>query len=186
VSLSTFIDYFLCAGQGDAQNLGYSPIPLNLVKGGLLQVTHIPWAGATPNPTTLAGCDNPTFTDGVLTVLKDAPYPNKCQYYTEPLSCGSGGSSGSDNGSDGSKSGANSGNPGSGGSGSGDPADGAGGGGGSGATATNVSGQVVNLAADDADQPALGALTAIAILVAIGVPPALAIWLRRRRRQSPG
>jgi ABC-type phosphate transport system substrate-binding protein len=185
LSLSTFIDYFLCAGQADAANLGYSPLPLGLVKGGLLQVTHIPGAGSTPNPTTLAGCDNPTFTNGVLTVLKTAPYPSKCQYYTEPLSC-AGGTSTSGTDSDKSKSTSTSGPSNSTIPGSSNPGGGGGGGGGSGTTNPNVTGQVVNLAADDANQSVLGALTALAIVVAIGVPPALGIWLRRRRRQSRG
>jgi ABC-type phosphate transport system substrate-binding protein len=185
LSLSTFIDYFLCAGQGDAASLGYSPIPLNLVKGGLLQVTHIPGAGSTPNPTTLAGCDNPTFTGGVLTVLKTAPYPNKCQYYTEPLSCAGGTSTtGTGSGKSKSKSTSTSGAGNSGTGGSSNP--GGGGGGSSGSTNPNVTGQVVNLAADNANQSALGVLTALAIIVAIGVPPTLGIWLRRRRRQSSG
>jgi ABC-type phosphate transport system substrate-binding protein len=184
LSLSTFIDYFLCAGQADAANLGYSPLPLNLVKGGLLQVTHIPGAGPTPNPTTLAGCANPTFTNGVLTVLKTAPYPSKCQYYTEPLSC-AGGTSTTGTDSDKSKSTSTTGPSNSTTPGSSNPG-GGGGGGGSGTTNPNVTGQVVNLAADDANQSVLGALTALAIVVAVGVPPALGIWLRRRRRQSRG
>jgi ABC-type phosphate transport system substrate-binding protein len=184
-SLSTFIDYFLCAGQADAANLGYSPIPLNLVQGGLLQVTHIPWAGPTPNPNTMAGCDNPTFTGDELTVLKDAPYPNKCQYYTEPLSCAGGGTSTTGPGSNSDKSKSTS-TPGPGNSATAGSDPGTGGGGGSNTTNPNVAGQVVNLAGDDANQSALGALTAVAIIVAIGVPPALAVWLRRRRRQSSG
>jgi ABC-type phosphate transport system substrate-binding protein len=184
-SLSTFIDYFLCAGQADAANLGYSPIPLNLVKGGLLQVTHIPDAGSTPNPTTMAGCDNPTFTNGVLTVLKTAPEPSKCQYYTEPLDCtGNGTTSASPSTS--ATPGASSSTtaaPGSAADPNGGGTNPAGGGTDTG-TATTVTGQVVNLASDDADQPALGVLTALAIIVAIAAPPTLAIWLRRRRRST--
>lgn len=187
-SLSTFIDYFLCAGQGDAANVGYSPIPLNLVKGGLLQVTHIPDAGSTPNPTTMAGCDNPTFTNGVLTVLKTAPEPSKCQYYTEPLNCTGNGTSTTaspstsatpDAGSSSPAAGSTSGNSDESGT---NPADGGTTNGGT--VTTTVSGQVVNLASDDADQPALGVLTAVAIIVAIGAPPTLAIWLRRRRKST--
>jgi ABC-type phosphate transport system substrate-binding protein len=179
LSLSAFINYFLCAGQADAANLGYSPLPLNLVKGGLLQVTHIPGHGPTPNPTTLAGCDNPTFTNGVLTVLKTAPYPSKCQYYTAPLSCAGGTSTGT--------SGKSTSTP----TASPDTSTTPGavnpdGGGGTPTTNPNVTGQVVNLAADDANQSALGVLTALAVIVAVAVPPALGIWLRRRRRQSPG
>ena len=190
-SLSTFINYFLCAGQTDAASLGYSPLPLNLVKGGLKQVDRIPGHGPTPNPVTLAGCDNPTFTNGVLTVLKDAPFPSKCQKVGEPLDCASGGqptpgtSSSPSPGASGSASpsaaasvapvAGSGGNPATGGGSASDPAG-----------TTAVSGQVVNLASDGASQPALGALTAAAILVAVAAPPALAIWLRRRRGRSPG
>ncbi len=184
-SLSTFIDYFLCAGQNDTASLGYSPLPLNLVKGGLLQVDHIPDHGPTPNPTTLAGCDNPTFTNGVLTVLKDAPEPNKCQKIGTPLNCSSTGSTTSTTPSPGASVSASAGGtPSPGSSGAVIPA--ASVSPGSGGTAVDVSGQVVNLAADSADQPALGVLTALAILVAVAVPPTLAIWLKRRRKQSSG
>ncbi len=41
-TLSTFINYFLCAGQQEVAALGYSPLPLNLVQGGLLQNSKIP------------------------------------------------------------------------------------------------------------------------------------------------
>lgn len=184
-SLSTYIDYFLCAGQGDAARLGYSPIPLNLVKGGLLQVTHIPGHVSGPNPDTLAGCANPTFTNGVLTVLKDAPYPPKCDKLGEPLSCGSGGSGGNNSGSPSASSSASATSSAGTGSGGSDPGPGGGGGGDGGAAASNPQGQVVNLAADGASQPALGVLTALAIVVAIAAPPALLIWLRRRRGQAP-
>jgi ABC-type phosphate transport system substrate-binding protein len=192
-SLSTYIDYFLCAGQGDAAKLGYSPIPLNLVKGGLLQVTYIPGAISGPNPNTLAGCNNPTFTGDELTVLKNAPYPPKCDKEGEPLDCGSGGSSGTGgggkkgsggNGGSGSTGGSG-GNGGSGSTGGGNPATG-GGGSGDGATSTNVQGQVVSLASDGANTPILGAVTAVAIVVAIAAPPTLFIWLRRRRGQASG
>jgi ABC-type phosphate transport system substrate-binding protein len=192
-SLSTFIDYFLCAGQADAANLGYSPIPLNLVKGGLLQVTHIPSAGSTPNPTTMAGCDNPTFTNGVLTVLKTAPYPNVCQYYKKPLTCSSTETAAPDPGGRSRKPASGSSSPAASTSASATATDTPGvqvGAGGAGsnpdATSTDVAGQVVNLASDDASQPTLAAITAVAILVAVAAPPTLAIWLRRRRRQSSG
>jgi ABC-type phosphate transport system substrate-binding protein len=194
-SLSTFIDYFLCAGQKDTAPLGYSPLPLNLVKGGLRQVLHIPGHGPTPNFRTMAGCNNPTFTNGVLTLLKDAPYPSKCQKVGAPLNCGSGGggptaspSPGSSKspGSGSSPSSSSGSNPGSGSSsGTSDPGTGSGTGSSTGATTTTVNGQVVSVAASTADQPVLGAVTAAAILVAVIAPPVLAFWLRRRRRQAP-
>ena len=86
-TLSTFVDYFLCGGQREVAALGYSPLPLNLVQGGLLQSTKIPGAIPGPNLTTLAGCNNPTFTNGKLTLLLDAPQPSPCDKVGEPLNC---------------------------------------------------------------------------------------------------
>ena len=86
-TLSTFVNYFLCAGQREVAALGYSPLPLNLVQGGLLQSSKIPGAIPGPNLTTLAGCDNPTFTNGMLTLLQDAPQPSPCDKVGEPLNC---------------------------------------------------------------------------------------------------
>ena len=48
-TLSTYINYFLCAGQKYSAELGYSPLPLNLVTGGLAQAAKIPGAGPEPN-----------------------------------------------------------------------------------------------------------------------------------------
>ncbi len=45
----------------------------------------------------------------------------------------------------------------------------------------SVAGQVVNLASDSSGRAPLGVMTAIAIIIAIVAPPALGIWLRRRR-----
>jgi phosphate transport system substrate-binding protein len=177
-SLSTFIDYFLCAGQAHVAELGYSPLPLNLVKGGLLQTDDIPGHIAGPNLRTLAGCANPTFTNGVLTLLRDAPQPSPCMKVGEPLNCvvkngkatvpGSGGSSGS---------GKNAGPSASASAGTGitDTT-------GTGATGGQVTGQVINLAASQSSQVPLAVVTALGILAAVATPPALAAWLRRRRR----
>ena len=199
-SLSTYIDYFLCAGQGDAANVGYSPIPLKLVQGGLLQVTHIPGHIPGPNRQTLAGCPNPTFSGTELTVLKTAPNPPKCDKLGEPLDCSSGSSGNGNGGGKGGSGGTGKGGTGSngtGGSGSGTDTGGSnpvtGGGGGSSSSGGDGSasvgdpqGQVINLASDGSSQPALEVLTAVAIVVAIAAPPALVIWLRRRRGQASG
>jgi rhodanese-related sulfurtransferase len=45
---------------------------------------------------------------------------------------------------------------------------------------------VVNLAGDHSNQAALGALTALGIVLAVALPPGLAVWLRRRRGQARG
>jgi len=186
-TLSTFVNFLLCGGQQQMAALGYSPLPLNLVKGGLLQVDHMPGHVATPNPVTLAGCNNPTFTNGVLTLLKNAAYPSPCEKVGEPLDCvvrdGKATTPGSGTGSKKSqKPGAST----TGASGSPSPGTGSLGGTGTGTGAVNVTGQVVDVADASADRPLLSVLTALAILVAVAMPPALGIWLRRRRRRAPG
>ena len=45
-TLSTFANYMLCEGQKQAEVLGYSPLPQNLVNAGLDQVKRIPGATA--------------------------------------------------------------------------------------------------------------------------------------------
>ena len=180
-TLSTYIDYFLCAGQQYAAELGYSPLPLNLVQGGLLQSSKIPGAIAPPNLT--SGCNNPTLKNGQLIVLKDAPYPGKCDKLGEPLNCNpnapaSGPSaSASVSAAAGSTTGSGT---------------GTGTGVGTGTTGGTVpnpivsegtpTGTVVNLASNDSSPAMLGGLTAAAILVAIAAPPAIYALLRRRRR----
>ncbi|WP_231977696.1 substrate-binding domain-containing protein [Streptomyces sp. TLI_053] len=86
-ALSRFISYVLCAGQGKADELGYSPIPRNLVRGGILQTQHVPGNASTVDPNTLANCPNPTFTGEELTVLKNAPQPSPCDAKGAPLDC---------------------------------------------------------------------------------------------------
>ena len=78
-TLGDFAYYFLCQGQQEAPALGYSPLPLNLVKAGFAQVRKIPWADtADKNPST---CDNPTFDpahpDSNL-LAEAAPQPEQC------------------------------------------------------------------------------------------------------------
>jgi phosphate ABC transporter phosphate-binding protein len=178
-TLSTFVDYFLCAGQKEVAALGYSPLPLNLVQGGLLQNSKIPGAVAGPNPTTLAGCDNPTFTNGKLTLLITAPQPSPCDKVGEPLNCIVVNGKATKPGSGNSPSpGASS--PAVGGVSPSGPAPLAS----SGPIA--VTGQVVNVAATSPNKLMLSVLTAVAIILAVMVPPALGGWLRRRRRQESG
>ena len=187
-SLSTYIDFYLCAGQKQAGQLGYSPLPLNLVQGGLGQVNLIPGHVQGPNPTTLAGCDNPTFTNGVLTVLKYAPYPNKCQKVGSPLTCTTGGSTPTSTSTGKPKAGASA-NPTStatgttGGTGTGTNT-GSGTNGSNSGTAlnTNITGSVVNVPGSGADRVLLAVITAIAVAVAVAAPPSVAAYVRRRRK----
>jgi ABC-type phosphate transport system substrate-binding protein len=184
-SLSSYIDYFLCAGQRESAALGYSPLPLNLVKGGLLQSGKIPGAIRGPNLTTLSGCNNPTFTNGKLTLLLNAPQPSPCDKVGEPLNCvvvngkattpGASSASPTSNSSPGASQSAAGPIPTTGVSPTVGP---------TGPVAVN--GQVVNVAANSPNKLMLAVLTALAIVAAIVVPPALGGWLRRRRQQEPG
>ncbi|MGN6792492.1 MAG: substrate-binding domain-containing protein [Streptosporangiaceae bacterium] len=178
-TLSTFVDYFLCGGQREVAALGYSPLPLNLVQGGLLQSSKIPGAIPGPNLITLAGCNNPTFTNGKLTLLLNAPQPSPCDKAGEPLNCVVVDGKATTPGAGTSPS------PGSSVSASAGPvASAAPSPGSTGPIA--VTGQVVNVAPNSPNKLMLSVLTAVAIVLAIVVPPALGGWLRRRRREESG
>ncbi|MCW2540154.1 MAG: phosphate transporter substrate-binding protein PstS [Frankiales bacterium] len=76
-TLGAFSYYFLCEGQQQAPNLGYSPLPINLVQAGLAQVRKIP--GVDVQSVDIAKCNNPTFSkDGTNTLAKNAPQPSPC------------------------------------------------------------------------------------------------------------
>ncbi|MEV7418858.1 phosphate ABC transporter substrate-binding protein PstS [Streptomyces sp. NPDC089919] len=76
-TLGAFAYYFLCEGQQQAQSLGYSPLPINLVKAGLSQVRRVP--GVDAKNIDIKTCHNPTFSpDGTNTLAKSAPYPKDC------------------------------------------------------------------------------------------------------------
>jgi ABC-type phosphate transport system substrate-binding protein len=78
-SLSVFAHYFLCQGQQKAGPLGFSPLPLNLVRAGFEQVAKVPGAeGMALDP---KGCDNPTFDPAnpdSNRLAKIAPMPPEC------------------------------------------------------------------------------------------------------------
>jgi len=79
-TLSAFANYFLCEGQQQAEVLGYSPLPINLVQAGLEQVKLIP--GAEIENINIRSCNNPTFSsDGTNTLAKNAPMPNAADKY---------------------------------------------------------------------------------------------------------
>jgi phosphate transport system substrate-binding protein len=69
-TLGQFILYFLCTGQQKAKQLGYSPLPPNLVQFGFEAVTKIPGA---PAPPALNDCANPTIQGGFN--ANNAPLP---------------------------------------------------------------------------------------------------------------
>lgn len=85
-TLGDFAYYFLCAGQQQADVLGYSPLPINLVEAGLEQVRRIP--GVDVQNVNVAGCNNPTFsTTGENTLAAEAPQPPECDKKSA-LQCG--------------------------------------------------------------------------------------------------
>jgi phosphate ABC transporter phosphate-binding protein len=103
-TLGDFAYYFLCEGQQQAPDLGYSPLPINLVQAGLTQVKRIP--GVNVKNKDIKGCHNPTFSpDGSNKLAKTAPQPPTCDR-KGPVQCadstgyggGSGGGSGSGSG----------------------------------------------------------------------------------------
>ena len=84
-TLADFAEYFLCAGQAQADPLGYSPLPLNLVQAGLEQVSKVPGITADVD---LSRCNNPTFSaTGENLLALNAPQPPACDQ-RGPLQCG--------------------------------------------------------------------------------------------------
>ncbi len=78
-TLSEFAYYFLCEGQQQADALGYSPLPKNLVQAGVQQVARVPGTTNKLSVNDLAKCNNPTFSaDGTNTLAKNAPQPDAC------------------------------------------------------------------------------------------------------------
>jgi phosphate transport system substrate-binding protein len=72
-ALGRFILYFVCAGQQKAEQLGYSPLPKNLVQIAFDAERRIPGA---PAPPAIESCDNPTITGGFTTANSPLP-PSK-------------------------------------------------------------------------------------------------------------
>ncbi|MET8095016.1 substrate-binding domain-containing protein [Streptomyces sp. NPDC005236] len=123
-TLGAFSYYFMCQGQQQAPSLGYSPLPINLVKAGFDQIRRIP--GVQAQSVNIKGCNNPTFSsDGHNKLADTAPYPAACDKKGAPAcTTGSGGAkAGGGSGGSGSTGGT------SGGSGSGGSTGGSSGGG---------------------------------------------------------
>ncbi len=74
-TLGQFAYYFMCQGQQKAEQLGYSPLPINLVNAGFEQIRKIP--GVDGQSITAAQCNNPTFSgDGHNKLIDSAPMPD--------------------------------------------------------------------------------------------------------------
>jgi phosphate transport system substrate-binding protein len=102
-TLGRFILYFLCVGQTKAAQLGYSPLPKNLVQAGFDAEKLIPGA---PAPPPIDQCANPTITgafnlNGGAPPASDkqgTPVPAGPGQGVGPVSQGSGGGSGGSGG----------------------------------------------------------------------------------------
>jgi phosphate ABC transporter phosphate-binding protein len=94
LTLAAFASYFLCEGQQQADVLGYSPLPINLVQAGLSQVLKIP--GGDPANVNIAKCNNPTFSaDGSNKLASTAPQPQACDKQgSSQCATGTGGAAG--------------------------------------------------------------------------------------------
>ncbi|MEL4320230.1 phosphate ABC transporter substrate-binding protein PstS [Leifsonia sp. YIM 134122] len=79
-TLGTFANYMLCEGQQQAAQLGYSPLPMNLVLAGFDQIKRIP--GADVSGVDINACNNPTFKPGDSPssnqLAVTAPQPAEC------------------------------------------------------------------------------------------------------------
>jgi phosphate transport system substrate-binding protein len=79
-TLGSFANYVLCEGQQQAELLGYSPLPMNLVLAGFEQIKRIPGADATGID--VNKCNNPTFKPGDSpssnALAASAPAPAEC------------------------------------------------------------------------------------------------------------
>ena len=73
VTLSKFILYMVCAGQQEAAQLGYSPLPQNLVQDAFNVVQKIP---GHVNPPPINQCDNPTIKGEFNTGNSPPPPPS--------------------------------------------------------------------------------------------------------------
>ena len=107
-TLGDFGKYLLCQGQSQVNALGYSALPINLVKAGFEQLALIPGASVPP-PSDLRTCNNPTFSnDGTNTLANNDPMPQDCDRQG-PTQCttGTGGAGGNNGGGGGNNGGGN-------------------------------------------------------------------------------
>jgi phosphate transport system substrate-binding protein len=76
-TLAAFSYYAMCQGQQYSAQLGYSPMPINLVQASFAQIAKIP--GADVQSINIANCNNPTFSPtGVNLLIQSAPLPPAC------------------------------------------------------------------------------------------------------------
>ena len=87
-TLAQFSYDSVCQGQSDIIQLGYSPMPINLVQAAFAQIAKIP--GANVQNINVQNCHNPTFTtSGVNLLAQTAPNPPACDHQG-PTQCTTG------------------------------------------------------------------------------------------------
>jgi hypothetical protein len=149
------------------------------------RVTSLPGHVTVPGTTQLNNCSNPTYSNGVNHLIKDAPQPSPCDYRTASVSCTAVNGravAGSGSGGSGSGSGANPSALAAGtGSGAIDPDTGLPVGSSDGTGNGNLYAEPVAASARRGDW-ALGTFAAAELLAVVAVPTVLATRLRRRKR----
>jgi phosphate ABC transporter phosphate-binding protein len=87
-TLGAFGQYLLCQGQMPLDQLGYAPLPINLVEDGFAQLQKMP-GNAVPTATAgvLKACNNPTMSNGADVLASNAPMPPACDMQG-PTQCG--------------------------------------------------------------------------------------------------
>ncbi len=87
-TLGAFGKYLLCDGQDRMDDLGYSPLPLNLVLAAFAQLKKSP--GVNAGTLNVASCKNPTFSaNGANRLAVTAPQPAACDRQG-PTQCSTG------------------------------------------------------------------------------------------------
>ena len=198
-TLGTFAHYMLCEGQQQADALGYSPLPMNLVLAGFDQIKRIPGAGDAAN-VDAKNCNNPTFKAGDSpksnALAKTAPMPVACDKQgADQCATGTGGSSSTNTSNSGNNSGSSTGTDsgitGTDGNTTGGTTDGSNSGNGSGNTTTNAGSDSLQaypytLPDQGFGQQQITMLVAgLLLLVAIITPPiAMSIFNRRSPKKD--
>lgn len=76
-TLGAFAYYAMCQGQQESADLGYSPMPVNLVQASFDQIKKVP--GVVVENINIQSCNNPTFSQSSPNLLADtAPMPADC------------------------------------------------------------------------------------------------------------
>jgi phosphate ABC transporter phosphate-binding protein len=90
-TLAEFAHYILCDGQQRAGELGYSPLPVNLVQTALDQINQIPGLTQYLDRDDLRNCHNPALAaDGSDLLVDTVPQPPSCDFKAALVQCATG------------------------------------------------------------------------------------------------